>query len=318
MAIKGPSDLQKSPRHQIWFKSSNKKAPTHLPLLMSSLTFKETALYFEKCEDDMKSVMARVAGCVLRQPVLERSHGVQFVQNGSSGRPAVHAASYYYCRRIYQLLKPRIDERYRRSTDQKVSRKKGLAVAAFCNAATEWSVYRVAGDGRCMFRALVQGEKLGGEREAICVLSSEEETVKADTLRGKICDELLLRREDVEPFLESKIEDYVRRMRMEGTWGGEPELAMAAHVLQRKVVVYMLKSNVQGPLFLEKISEYEPSVVQKTHDNTEFNLPLSSSSSHDQRASDSVDNLEERLSRPINLLYSGSCHYDALVLPSTL
>ena len=266
----------------------------------------------------MKSVMARVAGCVLRQPVLERSHGVQFVQNGSSGRPAVHAASYYYCRRIYQLLKPRIDERYRRSTDQKVSRKKGLAVAAFCNAATEWSVYRVAGDGRCMFRALVQGEKLGGEREAICVLSSEEETVKADTLRGKICDELLLRREDVEPFLESKIEDYVRRMRMEGTWGGEPELAMAAHVLQRKVVVYMLKSNVQGPLFLEKISEYEPSVVQKTHDNTEFNLPLSSSSSHDQRASDSVDNLEERLSRPINLLYSGSCHYDALVLPSTL
>jgi OTU domain-containing protein 6 len=139
-----------------------------------------------------------------------------------------------------------------------------------------------------MFRALVQGKMLGGGSEAIRVLSLEEETVKADLLREQVCDELLLRREDVEPFLESRIEDYVRRMRMEGTWGGEPELAMAAHVLQRKVVVYMLKSGFQGSLFLEKISEYEPSGIQKTHDNT-----------------------------VVNLLYSGSCHYDALVFPST-
>eukprot|EP00890_Picochlorum_soloecismus_P001585 jgi/Picsp_1/2427/NSC_05888-R1_cysteine proteinases-like protein len=280
------------------------------------LTNNCSRLYFEKYEYGMKSVMARVAGCALRQPILDRLHVVS-VHNRLESRYDAHVA---YCRKHhFKCSKSRTDETYRRVTHRTVTRKKKVAVATSCSAATEWNVYRVSGDGRCMFRALVQGEMLsvgGEEREAVCVLSVEEEVVKADELRARICDELLLRREDVEPFLESRVEDYVRCMRMEKTWGGEPELVMAAHVLQRKVVVYMLKSGFKGSLVLEKISEYEPSVIQRTNDNIIVNLP---SSSCDERASDSDESLpEERLLRPINLLYSGSCHYDALALPFTL
>jgi len=251
----------------------------------------------------MQSMMALVAGGAVRQPTLDRLH-VLFVHNGFHSRFNAHVSLYRKYRFSHKYC---ADGRYRRATDQTTSRKRGFAVATFCNAATEWNLKRVAGDGRCLFRALVQGEMLSEGRDAMCVLSLEEEVVKADELRSRVCDELLLRREDVEPFLESRIEEYVRCMRMERTWGGEPELAMAAHVLQRKVVVYRLKSGFEGSSVLEKISEYEPSVIQRTKLH-----PLSPSC--DEQASESVESPGKR---PINLLYSGSCHYDALVLPST-
>ena len=50
------------------------------------------------------------------------------------------------------------------------------------------------------------------------------------------------RRPDIEPFIAVGIsfEDYVDEMAEPGTWGGEPELALAAAVLGLRIAVYQL------------------------------------------------------------------------------
>lgn len=61
-----------------------------------------------------------------------------------------------------------------------------------------YSLLRIAGDGRCLFRSLAQGAHLaqqadeGGERPQL--LAAAQETARADELRSAICEELLARR----------------------------------------------------------------------------------------------------------------------------
>jgi hypothetical protein len=65
--------------------------------------------------------------------------------------------------------------------------------------AQNFSVFRVAGDGRCLFRSLAQGAHLAAQADAttqqvLQPLAPLEETDRADELRQAICDELLQRR----------------------------------------------------------------------------------------------------------------------------
>lgn len=53
-------------------------------------------------------------------------------------------------------------------------------------------------------------------------LGPSEETTQADALRRRVCDELLERREDFEPFIDSDFDIYVRNQRRPSAWGGEP------------------------------------------------------------------------------------------------
>jgi OTU domain-containing protein 6 len=124
----------------------------------------------------------------------------------------------------------------------------------------EWAVLRIAGDGRCMFRACAHGAHLAALADRGLgpeLLPPEAELAAADALRGAVCDALLAgEREGMEAFIDTdeagSYEEYVRRMRRPGAWGGEPELSVAARVLARPVSVYMDRRRQ-----LELVSAYD-------------------------------------------------------------
>ncbi|XP_075508810.1 OVARIAN TUMOR DOMAIN-containing deubiquitinating enzyme 4-like [Primulina tabacum] len=138
---------------------------------------------------------------------------------------------------------------------------------------TDYSVTGIPGDGRCLFRSIVHGA---------CVLSGKNppnETLQremADGLRARVADELVKRREETEWFIEGDFDTYVSSMRKPHEWGGEPELLMASHVLHMPITVYMYDRKSGG---LISIAEYGQ---------------------------------EYGKDNPIEILYHGSGHYDAL------
>ena len=149
-------------------------------------------------------------------------------------------------------------------------------------AARQYTIFRIQGDGNCLFRALIQSYHSivfqKSSKRIFEPLSSEEETVKSEKLRQDICNTMLAQKDFIEPFLPgSDVESYVETMRQRSTWGGEPELSMASLVLQIPVVVYQ----PQEGSTLGKIAEYN----------------LYDASCDDE----------------IALLYSGGVHYDALI-----
>ena len=57
----------------------------------------------------------------------------------------------------------------------------------------------------------------------------------------QVCVALLESREEMSPFIDGDFDEYVKAMANVQTWGGEPELAIAAEVLQLPVTVYQQK-----------------------------------------------------------------------------
>jgi OTU domain-containing protein 6 len=118
-------------------------------------------------------------------------------------------------------------------------------------AAPTFVLQRITGDGRCLFRSLAQGAHIVGHTSTTqntTLLPFAEETSAADMLRAAVCEELLRRQGEMEPFIDDDFAAYVQDMRQASTWGGEPELAMSVHVLQRPVAVYT--ATAQDTLFL--------------------------------------------------------------------
>ncbi|BDA45848.1 probable OVARIAN TUMOR DOMAIN-containing deubiquitinating enzyme 4 [Coccomyxa sp. Obi] len=120
-------------------------------------------------------------------------------------------------------------------------------------APVQFEIHKIAGDGSCLFRAIAQG----AHHVSTGSLLSRRELFEAGfDLRREVCAEMVRRREDIEPFIPGLFDAYVSNMSLEGIWGGEPELAVAIHCIQRPIVVYKeVKSGLLGK-DLEKVSEY--------------------------------------------------------------
>ncbi|XP_008222061.1 PREDICTED: OTU domain-containing protein At3g57810-like isoform X1 [Prunus mume] len=118
----------------------------------------------------------------------------------------------------------------------------------------------IPGDGRCLFRSVVQGACLRAGKPSPSEALQRE---LADELRAKVqnelnfiplvADEFIKRRADTEWFLEDDFETYVVQMRQPHIWGGEPELLMSSHVLKVPITVYMRDSDSGS---LKIIAEY--------------------------------------------------------------
>ncbi|KAB1213003.1 hypothetical protein CJ030_MR5G025814 [Morella rubra] len=134
----------------------------------------------------------------------------------------------------------------------------------------------IPGDGRCLFRSVVQGTCLRAGKPSPSERLQKE---LADELRSKVADEFIKRRKDTEWFLEGDFDSYVVQMRQPHIWGGEPELLMASHVLQMPITVFMKDENSGS---LKIIAEYGQ---------------------------------EYGKDKPIWVLYHGYGHYDALRNP---
>mmetsp|Transcript_41465 Transcript_41465/g.120068 ORF Transcript_41465/g.120068 Transcript_41465/m.120068 type:complete len:228 (-) Transcript_41465:66-749(-) len=141
-----------------------------------------------------------------------------------------------------------------------LQRRQGLAMSAapvrsnssapLSRPVSAFWVLRVEPDGRCLFRAIAAGVALssGGNADSAGsadstagrrLVAAASNVESADKLRAAVVAELLRRREEVEWFLEEPFDKYVAKMSMPSTWGGEPELLMASHLLGHKLWVWM-------------------------------------------------------------------------------
>lgn len=142
---------------------------------------------------------------------------------------------------------------------------------------TDYSVTGIPGDGRCLFRSVVHGACIRSGRP---IPNEDLQRKLADELREMVADEFVKRRKETEWFVEGDFDTYVSHIREPHVWGGEPELFMASHVLQAPITVYMHDEDAGG---LIEIAEYGQ-----------------------QYGKDD----------PIQVLYHGFGHYDALQIPA--
>ncbi|KAH7657075.1 Cysteine proteinases protein [Dioscorea alata] len=157
-----------------------------------------------------------------------------------------------------------------------------------------YSVQKVTGDGRCMFRALVKGM---AHNKGIS-LGPGQERDDADELRMAvkeiICesdkDRLDYEEALVAITVDESLKRYCQRIQWPDFWGGESELLVLSKLCHQPIVVY--------------IPEHEHTGGARSNGF----IPIAEYGSEFSKAS------KQRKKRmPVKLLYSGNNHYDLLV-----
>jgi OTU domain-containing protein 6 len=123
-----------------------------------------------------------------------------------------------------------------------VTRAHATPAAAAASSAGGFRVLRIAGDGRCLFRSVVQAH---AHASTGVLLDAAAELAAADALRSRAMDELLRRRDEYAWAVEGSFEEYVAEMRRPHAWGGEMELLMAAQVLRAPIAVAMAQPQLR-------------------------------------------------------------------------
>ncbi|CAI5507840.1 unnamed protein product [Closterium sp. Naga37s-1] len=162
---------------------------------------------------------------------------------------------------------------------------------------TDYHVVRIPGDGRCLFHAVVHGHHARASLPQPTALSARCEL--ADALRNQVADEFVKRREETEWFLEGNFDDYVANIRKPYVWGGEPELLMLSHVLKSPITVFIADPRSPRSGAIMPIAEYGREYASKQEGDEGGVEGEGISSSKDA----------------ICVLYNGSSHYDALIIP---
>ncbi|KAI5561199.1 hypothetical protein BDE02_16G098600 [Populus trichocarpa] len=157
-----------------------------------------------------------------------------------------------------------------------------------------YSVQKVTGDGRCLFRSLVKGMAFN---KGIS-LNPREERNNADELRMAvkevICDSKEERKQYEEAVIAITVDEslkrYCQRIQRPDFWGGESELLVLSRLCNQPIIVYIPEhehaSGGWGSGFIP-IAEY----------GAEF-----------QKGS-----WKGKPRKVVRLLYSGKNHYDLLV-----
>ncbi|RAL39128.1 hypothetical protein DM860_011614 [Cuscuta australis] len=110
--------------------------------------------------------------------------------------------------------------------------------------AERYRVEKVAGDGRCLFRALVKGM---ARNKGIITLTPRQERDDADELRAAvkevICEDPSERLQYQDAVIAITIEEplrrYCQRIGRSDFWGGESELLVLSKLCRQRIVVYI-------------------------------------------------------------------------------
>ncbi|KAL5550121.1 hypothetical protein UlMin_000297 [Ulmus minor] len=160
--------------------------------------------------------------------------------------------------------------------------------------AERYSIQRVTGDGRCLFRALVKGMAFNKGN----ALSPREERESADELRiavkEVICDNDKERHQYetalVAITVDESLKRYCQRIQRPDFWGGESELLVLSKLCRQPIIVYIPEHEHArggwGSGFIP-IAEY----------GVEF----------------SKGSMKREPNKVVRLLYSGRNHYDLLI-----
>ncbi|CAH9088927.1 unnamed protein product [Cuscuta epithymum] len=154
-----------------------------------------------------------------------------------------------------------------------------------------YSVQKVAGDGRCMFRALVKGMALNKGK----ALGPREEREGADELRMAvkevICDNDKERLKYEEALIAITVDEslnrYCQRIGRADFWGGEPELLVLSKLLCQPIIVYIPEHEYGRGTGFTSIAEYGGEFREGTKNR--------------------------KARQAVKLLFNGWNHYDLLV-----
>jgi len=160
--------------------------------------------------------------------------------------------------------------------------------------AEHYSVQKVAGDGRCMFRALVKGMA----RNKGITLTPRQEREEADELRTAVKEVICENHEERDQYQEAVIaitvdeplKRYCQRVGRSDFWGGESELLVLSKLCHQPIIVYIPENehrNGTGGSGFISIAEY----------GIEY---------HEGSG-------KTRRRKVVRLLYSGGNHYDLLI-----
>ncbi|MED6167345.1 OVARIAN TUMOR DOMAIN-containing deubiquitinating enzyme 3 [Stylosanthes scabra] len=157
-----------------------------------------------------------------------------------------------------------------------------------------FSVQKVTGDGRCMFRALVKGMAYNKG----VPLNQREERENADELRMAvkevICDNngehKLYEEALVAITVDESLPRYCQRIVRSDFWGGESELLVLSKLCKQPIIVYIPEHEHRG-------SGWGSGFIPIAEYGSEF---IKGARNRNPR-------------KPVRLLYSGKNHYDLLL-----
>ncbi|XP_073261484.1 OVARIAN TUMOR DOMAIN-containing deubiquitinating enzyme 3 isoform X2 [Populus alba] len=157
-----------------------------------------------------------------------------------------------------------------------------------------YSVQKVTGDGRCLFRSLVKGMAFN---KGIS-LNPREERNNADELRMAvkevICDSKEERKQYEEAVIAITVDEslkrYCQRIQRPDFWGGESELLVLSRLCNQPIIVYIPEHEHAGGGW-----------------GSGF-IPIAEYGAEFQKGS-----WKGKPRKAVRLLYSGKNHYDLLV-----
>lgn len=150
-------------------------------------------------------------------------------------------------------------------------------------------IWKVLGDCRCLFRAVVRSRFLdqcneiprSSKGEPLEEQSRIKECQYADKLRALLCNLFRQRKAEVAPLLEDpavKVEDYIQRMEDWRTWGDEICLKFLPDIIQCPIQVYSFNAQ-QGSFFdagmylpSEKAKQRNPCIVLWYNGKSHYDL----------------------------------------------
>lgn len=155
-------------------------------------------------------------------------------------------------------------------------------------------IHKIAGDGKCMFRAIAQGLA----RQRGLTLFPHDEAHEADLLRQAVYDAICRGKvtREYQPALTSAkidgpIDGYCQKLLSPTFWGGDPELLCLSRMLQTPIIVYVPddpnRPAVSGFVPIQSYGEE----FRKKHK-------------------------ERKARKPLRLLYVNGNHYDLLLSSS--
>ncbi|KAJ7961302.1 OTU domain containing protein [Quillaja saponaria] len=157
-----------------------------------------------------------------------------------------------------------------------------------------YSVERVTGDGRCLFRALVKGMAFNKG----IALNPQEERENADELRMAvkevICNNAHERNLYEEALIAITVDEtlkrYCQRIIQPDFWGGESELLVLSKLCKQPIIVY---------------------IPEREHTRVGWGSGFMPIAEYGDEFTKGSRKLKQR--KVVRLLYSGKNHYDLLV-----
>ncbi|KAM7255957.1 hypothetical protein ACFE04_011698 [Oxalis oulophora] len=173
-----------------------------------------------------------------------------------------------------------------------------------------YSVQRVTGDGRCMFRALVKGMAINKGIN----LNSRAERDDADELRFAVkevlCDNSNERKQYEEALIAITVDEslkrYCQRIQRPDFWGGESELLVLSKLCKQPIIVYIPEHEAVYLLTVIFLLFIE-SQHAKGGMGSGF-IPIAEYGAQFRKGPS-----KGKPKKVVRLLYSGRNHYDLLV-----